>query len=336
MAFLSLFDALSVRHLVLKNRIVMPPMVTLMGVTTERARAWYAERAKGGVGTIIVEAVKVELFQSGEFEEALKKLAAAIHANGATAAIQLFHANVFNGEQVAASAAGKARTVTREEIGQIIPRYARAAEMAVRAGFDAVEPHGAHGFFMNQFFSPRTNKRDDEYGGSLECRMRFGLDVVKAVRAAIGKAVMFYRHTPEQLGKAGYSLSDSQQFAAKLVEAGVDVLDISPSTRQGEGQEHAALAAAIKSVVKCPVIAVGGMEDPKAATTVLQGDQADLVAVGRQLIADAHWANKVAADKLGAVIACKKCNQKCFGHLGKGIPIGCAENPKSGFEYLGT
>jgi 2,4-dienoyl-CoA reductase (NADPH2) len=309
-------------------------MVTNMDPATFRARCWYAERARGGVGLVIVEATRLHRFDEEGFGAALAKLTAAVHAQGTAIAIQLFAEPVgaaLSGrpaEAVSVSGGEGYRAITPEEIRTKVAAFARAAKICQEAGFDAVEPHGAHGFFLNQFFSPAHNQRQDEYGGHLEGRMRFGLEVVQAVREAVGPDfLILYRHTAQT---NDYPLSDSQAFAPRLVEAGVNVLDISPSTASA----HADLAAGIKSVVDVPVIAVGGMNDPDAAEAALAAQKCDLVAIGRGLIADAFWVEKVQQGRASEIIECVQCNEGCFGNLRSGKPIGCTQNPESGEEYL--
>jgi 2,4-dienoyl-CoA reductase-like NADH-dependent reductase (Old Yellow Enzyme family) len=335
MAYSHLLKPLRIKHVSLRNRVVMPPMVSNMlrdGVS-EQALGWYAERAKGGVGLVIVEAVWVERFRDEAFVRQLRALAEKIHAHGAAAAIQLFKRPIVAGKPVSISGEGGNRQITTEEVAAIPGEYAAAAKAAKEAGFDGAEIHGAHGFFLNQFFSPRTNRRTDTYGGSLEGRSRLGLESASAVRKAVGEGfLLFYRHTPEQGVAGGYSLADSVAFCKKLEEAGVDVIDISPSRR--EGGPHAALAAAIKKAVGVPVIAVGGMNDPVAAEAALSKKCCDLCAIGRGLIADAHWVEKVRARKEDDIIRCIECNEGCFGRLRSGVPIGCTQNPESGNEYL--
>lgn len=336
----AIFEPLAIDSLQLKNRIVMPPMVTLMGLDTERAGAYYEERAKGGVGTIILEATGIARLRSAEFVAALRVLAERLHRHGAAVVIQLFQSDVSpTDDRFAPSPADGAREATTDEVLDSIEGFGAAAAAAREAGLDGAEIHGAHGFFLNQFFSPVTNRRSDEFGGSREGRMQFGLRAVRAARAAAGDDwPLFYRHTAAQFESGGYSLADTLAFAPRLVNASVSVIDISPSTSPApEGAAsppvHADLAAAVKGAVDVPVIAVGGMDDPDAAAAALREGKCDLVAIGRGLLAEPLWASKVAEGRLDQIIACTKCDEKCFGHLSQGIPIGCAENPRTGFEH---
>jgi len=321
-----LFEPLKIRNLTLRNRYVMPPMVTNMCVTSGQAIAYYRERARGGVGLVIVEATHVDRFSYHFFLKGLSHLVDAAHKEGAAIAIQLFHGDVFDCRET------NPTELTKEQIGRLKRKFVYAALKAREAGFDGVEPHGAHGFFLNQFFSPERNRRTDEYGGSLENRMRMGLEIVRSIRESLDPdALILYRHTPVGMG---YTLEESIRFAVELERAGLDVIDISPST--SKGGEHADLAAAIKSALSIPVIAVGGMEDPEMAKRALRDGKCDLVAVGRGLIADPHLPMKVKENRVDEIVKCAKCSEKCFGNLSAGLPISCVQNPKVGLEYLNS
>lgn len=324
-----LFSPLHVRAVRFRNRIVLPPMKTNMNLGDRQALAYYRARSAGGVGLVIVEATPLDHFADARFGDALRRLADVIHQGGAVAAIQLIQPSRLDGERIAPSPTEDAREVTADEIKQIIARLAEATAMACDAGFDGVEIHGAHEFLLNRFFSPKWNRRRDEYGGTLERRMRFGLECVRAARAECGDGfLLLYRHT----AMLACPLADDLAFAKELENAGADILDISPST-SGEGAPHADLAGAVKASVHIPLIAVGGMEDPVAAEEVLRQGKADLVAIGRALIADPELPRKILEGRFSEIIACVKCNQLCFGNLDQGIPIGCTQNPETGREY---
>ncbi len=328
-----LFSPLPLGRVVLRNRIVMPPMLTMMGANSDRARTYYAERAKGGVGLIIVEGTGVQHFGDPAFVEGMAKLAEAIHTHGAAAMVQLVHGHRFAEEEVAVSATEEIRAATTEEVASIPPAFAAAARACEKAGFDGVEIHGAHGFFFNQFFSPRFNHREDQYGGSVTNRMRLGLETVQAIRAAVSADfLLFYRHTAAEYVEDGYDVAETLTFAPELQKAGVNVLDISPSSAP-DPAPHAELAAEVKRAVTIPVIAVGGMNDPEVAERTLREGKANLVALGRGLIADPQWPNKVKEGREAEIIQCIQDNEKCFGHLSQGIPISCTQNPRAGFEF---
>jgi len=210
--------------------------------------------------------------------------------------------------------------ISRSDIEEIKQRYALAARECQAAGFDGVEPHGAHGFLLNQFFSPLINLREDDYGGALANRMRLGRDIVRMIRNEVDdEFLVLYRHTPREDG--GYTTADSIAFAEALIGDGVDIMDISPAS----DKEPADLAAPIKQAVGCPVIAVNDMDDPERAVTALRENRADLIAIGRGLIADPEWPRKVSEGRLDQVVRCLKCDEKCYGNLSKGLPIGCVQ-----------
>lgn len=306
----TLFRPLKLRTLTLRNRIVAPPMVQVRSIVSKEGIGWYRRLAAGGVGLIIVEATGVPHFGADWTADDLRHLTDAVHAEGAAIAIQLFP--VPFGQSVDINA------LTRQQIEGIIDQYGRAAEICREAGFDGVEPHGAHGYMINQMFMPDVNCRTDEYGGSsIENRARLGLKIVRKMRQAAGdKMLILYRHTPE--GKA-YTIDDSLKFAGWLIEAGVDVLDISPARKDIVAE----LAAPFKAKFNVPVIAVQGMDDPQTAAEALKQGRCDLVAVARQLIADANWPQKVQNGQLDQVVKCQKCNKGCFGRLREHKPVEC-------------
>jgi len=306
-----LFEPISIRHVRLKNRIVVPPMRTNRDIVGDDGLAWYQNLAKGGAGLIIVEAVGVERFGSSIAAEELARLAEVVHEQDVPIVMQLFAASF---------GCGSASDLSIDEVQSNVRLFGHAATVCRQAGFDGVEPHGAHGFMLNQFFSPSENRRTDRYGGALQNRMRLGLDIVREVRQRTGPDfLIFYRHTPRQ--EAGYGMDESVVFAQRLVETGIDVMDISPASEKAPAD----LAAPFKRALSVPVIGVNGMDDPDCAVEALVQARCDLVGIGRGLIADAHWPNKVREGRLEEIVRCVKCNEKCYGNLDKGIPIACAQ-----------
>ena len=319
-----LFESLTVKGTTLRNRYVMPPIVNNMGVVSSQAIAFYRERARGGVGMVIVEAVHLDRFNDTHFVNGLKHLARAVHREGAAISIQLFHNHTFDCEETDPT------RITNEQIIRFKRKFVYAAKLVREASFDGVEPHGAHGYFLNQFFSPEHNRRTDAYGGCLENRMRMGIEIVQAIQENTDPGLLvFYRHTPVS---TGYTLDESIQFAAALEKAGLDILDISPST--ASGGEHAGLAGAIKAHLTIPVIAVGGMDNPENAQKAIEEGKCDLVAVGRGLIADPDLPKKVIEGRPEDIVDCFACDEGCYGNLRAGKPISCQQNPDVGREYL--
>ncbi len=329
---MKLFRPLTVKKLKLRNRIVLPPMATVMDISTLRARKYYRERARGGVGLIIVEATSIDKFSSLEFVKALSLLSKTVHKEGSGIIIQLLQGSELqNGEIVAPSATEVSREVTEKEIEKIIEKFTTSSFLAQKAGFDGVEIHGAHTYFLNQFFSPILNHRSDRFGGSLEKRMNFGLGCLRAIRKRVKEEfLLFYRHTAVDWNSRGYTIEDSRLFCHRLEKEGLDVIDISPSS--DDSHSHIEYAGEIKKAVEIPLIAVGGMEDAQKAERALFSGKCDLVAIGRGLIADPYWPQKVKEGREDKIIRCRKCNQKCYGNLGKDIPICCAQNKNVGFE----
>ncbi len=315
----ALFSPFGVKSVTLRNRIVVPPMVTNLDIAGPAGIEWYARLARGGAGLVIVEATFVDRFASELSVDSLRGLVDAVHGEGAAIAIQLFP--VVFGSSVAP------HDISQSDIEKIKKGYAVAARTCQNAGFEGVEPHGAHGFVLNQFFSPLRNLRKDDYGGALANRMRLGREIVQIMRSEVDdQFLILYRHTPCEDG--GYTIEDSIAFARALVDDGVDIMDISPAS----DKEPADLAAPIKQAIGCPVIAVNDMDDPERAVAAVQEKRADLIAIGRGLIADSQWPRKVSEGRLDEVVKCLKCDEKCYGNLSKGLPVGCMqwENPGPG------
>lgn len=306
-----LFTPLTIKTKTLRNRIVMPPMVQLRHITSPEGIAWYAERARGGAALIIVEATGVPRFGDDLTVETLKPLVDAVHEAGALIAVQLFPVRF--GRVVTPA------KVSDEEMVQIFDQYHTATEICAAAGFDGVEPHGAHGYLINRFFSPVQNTREDDWNGSLANRMRFALRIVDAVQPVCeaNDMLLLYRHTP--VGK-GYGIEESLVLAKALVAAGVDVLDLSPSSVDAPGDRAAPFMD-----LGVPCIAVNGLDDIDRALEVLNEDRADLIAIARGLIADPAWPNKVQAGRFDDIVKCIKCDVKCFGNLRKRIPVECTQ-----------
>jgi len=337
-----LFDPLTIKGVVLRNRIVFAPVVTNFGLRNEQTTHYYAERARGGAGLIIVHGTPVDLFLKEIWVQKLKPLIEAVHGEGAKIAVQLWHGNDLGGEAVAPSAQGACRPITREEIQTVVGKFAAAARHCREAGFDGVEVHGAHGYFINQFFSPLTNQRNDEYGGSLEKRMRLAMELVRAMRRAAGEGfLLLYRHSAVDGEPGGATLEESVRLANALQVHWLDILDVSagrghkdnlsiPEASAPEGT-YADLAGQIKAAVSIPVIAVGRVQRRAVADRILEKGKADLIALGRQLLADPLWPQKVREGKEEDVVLCTYCNF-CSQEMRAGRPISCPQNPELGKE----
>lgn len=317
-SLVGLLDPLNVKGLVLRNRIVMPPMqsgrASFEGAVTNKLINFYVRRSSA-LGLPIVEHAyvsplgKIGPKQLGIYDDSLvpgfEKLAQGIHSAGAPAVVQISHAGaVANKKVIGAMPVGpcdrdKTRMLEKTELLELAEDYALAADRAVKAGFDGVELHGAHGYLLNQFFTPLLNKRQDEFGGSLENRMRFPLMVVEKVRKRLGGRLLLYRLGSDDLAPMGTQIGDAITFAQRLQEAGVDILDVSGGMCGSEPKQLQQIkgyfipqAYAIKRTVRVPVVGVGGIKEPLLADELVREGRVDLVAVGRALWHDNEWAQK--------------------------------------------
>jgi 2,4-dienoyl-CoA reductase-like NADH-dependent reductase (Old Yellow Enzyme family) len=321
-----LLNPLQVGSLTLKNRLVMPPMATAKagpeGNVSSAILEYYKEKSAGGhLSFIIIEHSFIE--QAGKAHanqlsvaddsviDGLKELAAVIHRNGTKTVMQINHAGsaankaVTGVTPVGPSAVkhprvdGVPHELTRQEIGEIVAAFGAAARRVKEAGFDGVEIHSAHGYFLNQFFSPLTNRRTDEYGGDVLGRIRIHLQVIEAVRAAVGQEfLLLLRLGASDYTDGGTTVTDSQVAAKEFEKAGVDIIDISGSftgyTNPGNNDQgyFAPLSAAVKEAVSIPVILTGGITEAQAAERLLAQGKADLIGVGRAILQDSLWAQK--------------------------------------------
>jgi len=368
-----LFSPIKIKSLELVNRVVMPPMGTNLGnpdgTVSEANLAYIMRRARGGAGLIITEISSVHPSGSaignelGSYDDrfipGLKKIADAVHAAGAKVALQLHHAGreslelLQQGKAVAPSPIPSLifhltpREITREEIQEIIAAFGAAARRGVEAGFDAVEVHGAHGYLLTQFLSSPSNKREDEYGGSLINRSRFIIEVLQEVRKAVGPDFpISLRLSVEECIKDGYTFEDIRPILPNLVKAGADMLHASLGTHGSPGGITSAppeyppgfnvwRANKLKEAVGLPVIAVGRFSDPSSANEVIARGEADLVAFGRQFLADPDFLIKAREGRPEDIRKCLACNQGCIERLilGEG-KIRCALNPETGQEMI--
>ncbi|MDA8145128.1 MAG: NADH:flavin oxidoreductase [Thermaerobacter sp.] len=323
-----LFSPLEVRGLALRNRIMMPPMAsdvaTEAGEVTPRHLEHYLARARSQVALLVVEHTYVRRSgrltrtQLGLHDEALvegfRRLVEAIRPTGARLVLQLTHAGsattaavaeaVPEGPSAVLHPSGKEvpRELTVADLAQIREEFAAAARRAVEAGFDGVEIHGAHGYLLNQFLSPLTNRRTDDYGGDLAGRSRFPLEVIRRVRREVGPDYpLFYRFGADDGLPGGFPLAEAVELAPRLVEAGVDLLDVSGgligSRPAGAPPGYnVEAAAAVRRAVTVPVAVAGGITEPAFADSLIREGKTDLVAVGRALLRDPRWALRAARE----------------------------------------
>ena len=367
---MKIFEPITIRDMEIRNRIVYPAIQMNVGLTNRRARAYYAERAKGGTGLLITGVHAIdnlaceELWGGAEglvsFMERLRLLTDQVHEASGRIGVQLWQGNYFpaghggelaeqqaapGSDKVAPSPREDMRQLTIPEIESIIYRFAKAARNVLQAGFDCVEIHGAHAYLPCQFTSPEHNQRSDKYGGDLASRMKFGIDLVTAVRAWVGPnfPVLYRLGAFEDNGSIH---PDSLTFAQELEKAGVDCLDVSVSgwgsvpaspPKRNQMGTWVFLAEAIKKKVNIPVIAVGRINTPEVAEDILSKGQADMVAIGRQLIADPFWPKKILEGRFNEVVACDSCNINCSPrrasfNLPEGAPL-CKFNQRVGKEF---
>jgi 2,4-dienoyl-CoA reductase-like NADH-dependent reductase (Old Yellow Enzyme family)/thioredoxin reductase len=362
-----LFSPLTIKNVTLKNRVVMPPMgtefATSFGAVTQRLIAYQKERAAGGVGLNIVEHTVVESrgklspHMLGIYDDAhiagLKSLVETVHDEGGKIGIQLGHGgrratSSINGcRPIAPSAIPELEgevphEMTRSQIDYIQDCWRKAARRAKQAGFDVVEIHMAHGYLIHQFLSPLTNKRTDRYGGNLENRSRFALEILSRVREEVGEEYpIFCRIIADEFVEGGYSIVDAKRFAQLLERGGADVIDVSMGVPESAERtippmffDHGCnvdLTKEIKQQVNIPVICVGRIIHLEEAETVLQQKAADLVAMGRAHIADPRLVQKELAG--GNSRPCIGCNQGCIDRLYQGVAISCLVNARVGKEY---
>lgn len=359
----ALFEPFRLGRLRLKNRLVMAPMGTCLdegGHITDATIAYYRRRAEGGVGTIVVEGCLVSADTVGpeprisgpEYLPGLRRLVQELKAFDVTVGVQLMHPGrqVVAGPSVASSPvplnshAPVPHQLTAAEIAGIVEDYARAAHLAREAGFEFVEVHGAHGYLPSNFLSPLDNRRTDDYGGSLENRARFSLEVARAIVATVGGDLpLVWRINGDDAVEDGFQLDEAIQVSKWLEEAGAAAISVSAGTWHTLHVTLAPMfvprghlrhmAAAVKAAVGVPVIAVGRLDDPALAADVVTSGDADLVQLGRTLIAEPDWPRKVEAGLLGELRPCIACNA-CVDLVGRGGVARCSVNPEAGREKV--
>jgi 2,4-dienoyl-CoA reductase-like NADH-dependent reductase (Old Yellow Enzyme family) len=359
----------------IKNRIVMPPMTTRTadaeGFVTDDSVAYYMARVRGGTGLITVEMASPEKcgrhrrhevgIYDDKFVPGLTRLVGEIHSGGAKASIQLGHGgghtriDICGETPIAPSAIPHPvyettfetivpEEMTKARIAQTTAAHVAAALRAQKAGFDCVEIHAAHGYLISQFHAPFENRRTDEYGGSLENRARLGLEILRAVKAAVSGIGVIYRLSVEDYFPGGLPFSEGRQIAIWAAESGADALHISAGHYRSLPSAQVVLppmnmpdapfldfAAEVKKQVGVPVIAVGRLGDPVLAQAAVAAGKTDFIALGRTLVADPQWVNKVSR---GAPIRrCLACNT-CINEMRGGARIGCVVNGAAGRESL--
>ena len=367
MEFPHLFSPIRIGSMTVKNRIALPSMglmYTHDAVMNDRFKHFYYERARGGAGLIITGPYAVDKAGGGpvllgldedRFMPELKKFNEEIHRIADTkVACQLFHSGRYSlsfmaGEQCVSASpipsklTGETpRELTIPEIKDLVERFGLAAARAVQAGFDAVEVLACTGYLLTQFLSPITNVRTDEYGGSIENRMRFPLEVVASVRKNVGADFpILVRVAGNDYMPGGHTNREARLFCRALELAGVDAINVTGGWHETRVPQltyavpqgaFVYLARGIKEAVRIPVLASNRLGSPELAEKVLREGSADMICMGRPLIADPHLPNKAMQGKLDEIFSCMGCNEVCFDNVLQGHPVGCMLNPMAGNE----
>lgn len=363
-------------NVVLRNRVVMAPMNTNFarsdGFISRQYADYFLERAKGGVGLIIIAPGYVDprarkragslLLDEEKYLPPLKEFTEALHKEGAKVLQQLNH----NGRLLASSSEFKTsgglcvgpsavphlltgqvpEVMSKEDIKVMIGRFVTNAVHAKIAGYDGVEIHGGHGYLINQFLSGYSNKRTDEYGGSLENRRRFAVEIVRAVRAAVGEDfIISFRLGAMEYNPGGVVLEEAVALAKVLETEGVDILNVTagnsespktalkmfPPTSVPQGC-YSDFSRVIKEAVKIPVSIMGRIATPERAEEILEKGESDLITVGRGLVADAYWVDKCRQNRREELRQCIGCLQGCYEKLAKEEALTCIYNPFVGHE----
>jgi len=383
--FKKLFEPITINGMRLENRIALAPMGTGYSegddLITQRDIDYYVRRAEGGTGLIISGISPVDKrgkpiacthdIWDDEFIPGWKKSADAIHKAGSKLAVQLMFGGIegfpimSKGQQLSPDGGiwklieelfsthpdlhksmFETRKITIEELKDIATKFAEAAIRAKKAGADAVEINGSQGFLLQQMMSPHFNHRDDEYGGSLENRMRYPIEVIEKVRSAVGKDYpIIYRMVATEGLEDGINVEEAKKMAKMLVEAGVDALHVTagrgicvegmnlmiPIAETGSAP-IIDMVAEIKKVVEVPVIGVQAIRTPDLAEKILEENKADMIALGRALIADPEWGKKAKEGRPEDIRQCIGCNQGCINNLLRAFFVDCLQNPEVGRE----
>ncbi len=365
--FLLLFSPIRIGTMEVRNRIVMAPMTSgyssVDGFATRTLKDFYLARANGGAGLITCESCYVHKRGKGfvghlaldgdEYIPDLSRLTQAVKSTGARIVLQLIHCgrqttpSLCGGQPLAPSAIPcpvlkeMPREASLQEISEIIDAFVKAAARAVKAGFDGVEVHAAHGYLINQFLSPYSNKRTDGYGGDLWGRSRLLLEIVSAIKKALGADYpVFCRLSAEEFVEGGLTLKETRLVSQWLERIGLDALSVSGGVYESAARiippmdvapgSLVGLAAGIKEGVRIPVFTVAGISDPSFADKTLVQGKADMVALGRALLADPDWPRKAREGDIARIRPCLYCNH-CRNRAIR-PKINCAVNYKTGRE----
>ena len=344
----------------LKNRVIMGSMHTGLEEAKngfERLSAYYAERARGGVGLIVTGGISPNqqglTFSGAAALDKADKVAQhrlvtdAVHQAGSKICMQILHTGryAYSPNAIAPSAikapinAFTPKAVSSEEIEQQIEDFAYSAKLAQQAGYDGVEVMGSEGYFLNQFIVTRTNQRDDEWGGSYDNRTRLAIEVVKRVRAAVGeKFIIIYRLSMLDLVPEGSNLSEVIQLGKAIEQAGASIINTGIGWHEARIPTIATkvpraaftwVTHAVRKHLTVPVITSNRINTPEVAERVLANGDADLISMARPFLADPEFVNKAAANQAERINTCIGCNQACLDHVFNGKTSSCLVNPRA-------
>ena len=365
---LPLFSPFALKGIQLKNRIVMPGLASFLigddGLISDATIEHYRRRAAGGPAMIIMEAHAVSpdgivsrhqaRIYDDRFIEGLAKMAAVLKSEGSVPAIQIHHGGrqtsikVIKRKPLAPSAIpcptirGDVDPLTTEGIHQLVQKFGDAAQRAQQAGFELIEIHGAHGYLINQFLSKVSNAREDEYGGDTVGRSRFAIEIVETIRQRLGPNFpLSFKISAQEFVPDGLTVTESIEILKHLVNAGIDVVQVSAGNDitpewicQPMFMKQACLAesaAQVRKALNIPVMAVGRINDPVIANAIIEKNQADLVCIGRGLLADPQMPNKCREGRLDEIRTCIACNT-CMESIFRKGHIECLVNPTLGRE----
>lgn len=362
-----LFTPITINTLQIKNRIAYPALGLLYSydsLLNDRYYEYFREKAQGGAGLVTVGPVGIDIAGSGMMALSLadddkipsfKKLTTIIKSEGAQTFVQLFHAGAYSYSKLTNDVQPIApssvyskyskqvpREMTLEDIEMVQTAFVKAALRAKEAGFDGIEIIASAGYLITQFLSPITNKRTDHYGGSFENRVRFPREVIEKVRKAVGfDFPLGIRMAGNDFVKGSNTDRETPLFAKVYEDAGVDIINVTGGWHEAKIPQlpmelprmgYAYLAATIKKAVHVPVMASNRIATPEGAEKILRDSMADMVNLGRVLIADPYWPTKAKEGKTNLIRPCVGCNQGCTDTLFGGMPVGCVVNARAGYE----
>ena len=358
-----LLEPLDLGFTTLRNRVMMGSMHTGLEdrfYNYSKLAAYFRERAKGGVGLIVTGGISPNrqgwLLPFGGTLSSIfdvpnhRKVTRAVHEEGGKILMQILHSGRYGYQPFVVSASAvkspismfKPKALTASGIQSTVRAYVRCATLAQKAGYDGVEIMGSEGYLLNQFLCARTNKRTDAYGGSIENRMRFPVEIVRQVRAALGHDfILMYRHSVLDLVEGGNSWAEVVQVALALESAGVTLFNTGIGWHEARTPTivtsvpraaFSSVAARLKLAVTVPVIASNRINMPDEAEALIAGGSVDMVSMARPFLADSEWVNKVATGRVDEINTCIGCNQACLDHTFANKRASCLVNPRAGHE----